>query len=426
MIITELNEWEQGNENYAALTARIAQALEYVDISEKARQGVLRYLRVPELTVRVDMNLSFGHFVGWRVQHNSVAGPYKGGTRFHPGVTRDVLGLLSLMMTLKNSYLGLPLGGAKGGIAVDPLTLAEEQLEILTRRYTYGLRDIIGPTKDIPAPDVGTDGRVMAWMADAYRLVHGGMLIPSVVTGKPLWLGGIPGKGRSTGRGVAYVIRLAAEHFGYPLDGNTTVAVEGFGNVGSVTAEALAEMGCRIVAISDVDGALYNGQGIDIPAAIDWAKSHRGSIQGFRGGDSMPRETLLELPVDILSPCALEGSINLSNVDEVCARLIAGGANKYVTEAAERVLVARGVNLVDDRMTNGGGVFYSLAEWAQNREGEPWSERYALQAMYNRLELSWLSSLETQRRLSIGLHEAADVVSVEPLALALASRGAYL
>jgi len=420
------NKWELGHPDYAGLTERIAQALEYVSISPEERESVLRVLRAPECATRVDLPLPFGNYIGWRVQHCSALGPYKGGMRFHAAVDQQLLGLLALMMTLKNSYLGLPLGGAKGGICVDPLSLDPKQLELLTRKFAYGLRYVIGPERDIPAPDVGTDGRIMSWITDTYRITHGGMLVPAVVTGKPTYLGGIPGKGRSTGRGVAHIIRLAAEYFGRPLRTGTTVAIEGFGNVGSVTAEALAEMGCQIVAVSDVGGTLYNEQGLDITRLMTWAAERRGSIQGFPGGETIPRAELLLLPVDVLSPCALEGSVNLTNAHRIQAHLVAGGANKYATDDAVEILMERGVPYVDDRMTNGGGVVYSHAEWVQNREGMQWPERDTLQTMYGTLERSWLRTLEIQHRLGVPLHVAADVVTVEPLAMAMLTRGDFL
>jgi len=328
------------------------------------------------LVVSVPIRLDDGSiavFEGFRVQHNMTLGPGKGGVRYHQDVTISEVAGLAMLMTFKCSLVGLPLGGAKGGIAVDPSLLSRQEKQALTRRYTSEINMIIGPDKDIPAPDIGTDGQTMAWMMDTFSQEHG-YAIPGVVTGKPVEIGGSLGRSESTGRGVVYTIIQAANRMNLKLGPSTTVAVHGFGKVGSVAAEEMEMLGCKVIAISDVAGGLYNKSGLDIKALMDYLAKNR-TLNGFPGGEPISNEDLLALNVDVLIPAAIDGIITMKNVERVKAKLIAEGANGPISADAHKVLVDKGVMIIPDVLCNAGGVIVSYFEWVQGLQNFFWSER---------------------------------------------------
>src|SRR5438132_2489395 len=354
-------------------------ALRQLDSAAKAVNldpGMHKFLAVPERTliVSVPVMLEEGQlevYTGYGVQHSTGRGPGKGGIRFHPGVTLEEVEGLAMLMTWKCAVTDLPLGGAKGGVAVDPHKLTRRQVERLTKRYTAAILPIIGPERDIPAPDVNTDESTMAWIVDTVTMMTG-QHSPEVVTGKPIELGGSRGRTEATGRGVAFVTLEALKRAGRRPD-NTRVAVQGFGNVGSVTAKGLAEAGCKIVGISDISGGYASSNGIDIPRAIEHVKSNpRRTLEGFPGLSKISNAELLAMDVDVLVPAALEGQIHEDNAHSVRAPIIVEGANGPVTADADRMLTDRGVTIVPDILANAGGVVVSYFEWVQSRAQFYW------------------------------------------------------
>lgn len=338
--------------------------------------AVLETLKLPRriISVSVPVKMDDGRliiFEGHRVQHNQVLGPFKGGLRYHPSVHVGEVAALATLMTIKNSLLGLPLGGAKGGICVDPNSLSATETEALTRRFTREIAPFIGPDKDIPAPDVGTNAQTMAWMMDTYSL-DTGYSQTGVVTGKPVAVGGSKGRNSATGLGVVYTIEKALGISNKPMQG-ASIAIQGFGNVGRHAALEAHKLGAKIVAVSDVTGGLFNGDGLSIPDLIAYVEE-KGNISGFDGGSAISNEELLALEVDVLAPCALEGVINKKNVEDVKAAIVVEGANGPVTNVATERLVEKGVLLVPDVLANGGGVVVSYFEWVQDIVWLFWEE----------------------------------------------------
>src|SRR5882762_1719946 len=391
--------------------------------------GMHKFLRVPERTliVSVPVMLEEGQlevFTGYRVQHSTGRGPGKGGIRFHPSVTLAEVEGLAMLMTWKCAVTDLPLGGAKGGVAVDPRSLTRRQVERLTKRYTAAILPIIGPEQDIPAPDVNTDEATMAWIVDTVTMMTG-KHSPAVVTGKPVELGGSRGRTEATGRGVAFVTLELLKRMGKQPE-ETRVAVQGFGNVGSITAKALAEAGCKIVAISDVSGGYAAPSGIDIPRAIEHTKKHpQRLLEGFPGLSKISNDELLALDVDVLVPAALEGQITAANAKDVRAKIIVEGANGPVTSEADRILTGRGVTIVPDILANAGGVVVSYFEWVQSRAGFYWE----LEEVEKRLEIYMRRAMELvlakTKVYDCTPREAAFIVAVERVASAIEKRGIF-
>ncbi len=334
-------------------------------------RSLLEFIKQPRraLIVRLPVHMDDGSwrlFTGYRVQHSITRGPAKGGVRFHPDVSLDEVMALSAWMTWKCAVVGIPFGGGKGGVACDPSELSPRELEQLTRRYTAEIMEILGPEKDVPAPDVGTNAQIMAWMMDTYSM-HARQTTTAIVTGKPLEIGGSRGRVEATGRGVMITALEAARYRGIDIEG-ATVAVQGFGNVGSVSARLLAEQGCKIVAVSDVSGALYDPNGLDLEALRSYVSENR-LIVGLPGAEAIDRDSVLEVDCDILVPAALEGAIHGGNAERVRARIIAEGANGPITPEADRILEDRGAFIVPDILCNAGGVVVSYFEWVQDRIG---------------------------------------------------------
>ncbi len=391
--------------------------------------GMHKMLRAPERTliVSVPVTLEEGQlevFTGYRVQHSTARGPGKGGIRFHPNVTLPEVEGLAMLMTWKCAVTDLPLGGAKGGVAVDPNKLTRRQVERLTKRYTAAILPFIGATRDIPAPDVNTDESTMAWIVDTVTMMTGEHS-PEVVTGKPIELGGSRGRTEATGRGVAFVtLELLKRHARKP-DG-TRVAIQGFGNVGSVTAKGLADAGCTIVAISDVSGGYAAPAGIDVAKAIEHVRrSPERTLEGFPGVSKVSNAELLTMDVDVLVPAALEGQITTANAGDVRARIIVEGANGPVTSDADRMLADRGVTIVPDILANAGGVVVSYFEWVQSRAQFYWE----LDEVERRLEIYMRRAMElvlsTAKTYDCTPREAAFIVAVKRVASAIEKRGIF-
>ncbi|MBM3935245.1 MAG: glutamate dehydrogenase [SAR202 cluster bacterium] len=354
---------------FEAVTYEFDRACDRLKVSDEVRDIV----RTPDREVRVEVPVRMDNgkikvFIGYRVQHNSSRGPYKGGIRYHPEADVDEVKALAALMTYKTAVVGIPFGGAKGGVQCDPSTMSARELQKLTQGFTRAISYIIGPDRDIPAPDMGTNAQTMAWMMSEYAKAHG--YSPGVVTGKPVELGGSLGREQATGRGVAIITAELAKDMGKPLRG-ATVAIQGFGNVGSWAAKFLYPMGAKIVAVTDVKGGVLNENGLDIDA-LSKHVSQTGSVAGFADADHIGNKELLELPCDILVPAALGGVINRGNAANVRAKIIVEAANHPVTPAADAILKDRGVLCVPDLLVNAGGVTVSYFEWAQNVQRFPW------------------------------------------------------
>ncbi len=396
---------------------------EYLDLPD----GMLEVLKHPqrELTVNFPVKMDDGTtrvFQGFRVQHNNHRGPCKGGIRFSPKTDLDEVRALAMWMTWKCAIVNVPFGGAKGGVECNPKTLSLHELERLTRRYTNEISVLIGPDTDIPAPDMGTNAQVMAWVMDTYSM-HRGHTVPAVVTGKPVSIGGSEGRVEATGRGVVIIAREAARHLEIPLAGSK-VAVQGFGNVGAVAAKIFHEHGASVVAVSDALGGIYNPRGLDIPALFEY--SHRdGSLFGHGVGDRISSADLLELPVDILAPCALENQITSANAGRVKAKIIIEGANGPTTPVADRILQDNNVYLVPDVLANAGGVIVSYFEWVQDLQSFFWGES----EVNDKMERMMLRAYEDVARVSheekVDMRTAAYIIGVKRVTDATTTRGIY-
>ena len=374
------------------------------------------------LPVRMDDG-SIRNFQAFRVQHSIARGPGKGGIRFHQGVNLDEMKALAFWMTYKCAVVGIPMGGAKGGVVVDPRTLSVGERERLSRRYMAEMIDLFGPDRDVPAPDVNTGPQVMSWMMDTY-IMHKHDHLPGVITGKPTELGGSAGRQSATSRGIVVCIRKAAARLGVELRG-ATAAIQGFGNVGSYAARFLADDGVKIIAISDVEGAFRNPAGIDVAAAVAHI-ARRGSLRGFRGATKMRRPMqLLELPVDILVPAALENQITAQNAPRIRARILAEGANGPTTPEADQILARKGVFLIPDILCNAGGVTVSYLEWVQNRIGYYWTEERVNQDLQRIMDTAFDEVYTMMRRRRVTMRIAAFMVAIQRVAEASAMRGLY-
>ena len=363
-------------------------------------------------------------FEGYRVIHNYALGPAKGGIRYAPDVTLDEVKALAAWMTWKCAVMDIPFGGAKGAVKCDPKKLTKVELEKITRRYTANLLDVIGPDKDIPAPDLNTDEQIMAWIMDTYSM-HVRRTERAVVTGKPLILGGSPGRREATGRGVMIVTLAAMEKLGLNPKKSTAV-VQGFGNVGSVSAKLLSEKGLKIIAISDITGGYYNKKGIDVEKAIKYVQNNPDrTLEGFDGGEKITNEELLELECDVLIPAAREDQITKHNAPRIKAKLIVEGANGPTTASADPILEEKGILVVPDIVANAGGVTVSYFEWVQDRMGFYWT----VKMVNERLEEMMLSAFEnvynTAKKYNVSLRLGAYILAVDKVAKTLKLRGIY-
>jgi glutamate dehydrogenase (NAD(P)+) len=361
-------------------------------------------------------------FTGYRVQYNITLGPAKGGIRYHPDVSLDEVTALAAWMTWKCAVAHIPFGGGKGGVICDPTRMSRRELEALTRRYVAEIIDAIGPERDVPAPDVNTNEQVMAWFMDTYSM-HVGHTATAVVTGKPVELGGSMGRREATGRGVMIVTREAAKHLGLALKG-ATVAVQGFGNVGSISAELLAGEGAKIVAVTDWKGGVYNKAGLDIPKLIAHVKEHK-TVDGFPGAEPLAHHDLFGLEVDILIPAALENQITIDNAAQIRAKIVTEGANGPTTPDAHRHLHERGVFVIPDILANSGGVTVSYFEWVQDRYGYFWSEVDVNSRLEAKMVEAFSDVLENALKHNVDMRTAAYIVAISRVATVTRLRGMY-
>ena len=390
--------------------------------------NILERLQQPRrcVTVSVPVRMDDGSvkcFTGYRVQYNSTLGPYKGGIRYHQNVDlAEVVGLAALM-TFKNSVLGIPLGGAKGGICVDPTKLSRTEKQNLTRRYTSEIAPFVGPTKDIPAPDVGTDPQTMAWFMDTYSQEQGGYAQPGVVTGKPVEIGGSLGRNHATGLGVIYTCERAMELKGKSMNG-ARIVIQGFGNVGSFAAKFAAERGARIIAVSDVSGGYFNGDGLNVQDMMAYVKENK-SLKGYSKAHTISNAELLELECDALLPCALEGQIDVHNAEKIKAKFIVEGANGPVSAAATKILDQRGVFIVPDVIANGGGVIVSYFEWVQDIMSFFWDEHDVDAKLKGVILKAFDNVTKFKEEKKVDMRSAAMAVSIQRLEKAMLLRGLY-
>jgi glutamate dehydrogenase (NAD(P)+) len=390
--------------------------------------GIWKILTHPKRQIAVSCPVQMDNgeievFTGYRVQYNITLGPAKGGIRYHPDVSLDEVTALAAWMTWKCAVAHIPFGGGKGGIICDPTRMSRRELEALTRRYVAEIIDAIGPEKDVPAPDVNTDAQIMAWVMDTYSM-HVGHTSTGVVTGKPVEMGGSLGRREATGRGVSIVAREAAKHVGFDIKG-ATVGVQGFGNVGSVSAELIAALGAKIVAVADWKGGVYNEKGLDVAAMMDYARQHNKTVDGFPGGEPIDNERLFALDVDVLVPAALENQITMENAPGIRAKVVVEGANGPTTPEAHKVLHERGIFVVPDILANSGGVTTSYFEWVQDRHGYFWT----LEEVNSRLEAKMCEAfnavLQTSLKYKTDMRTAAYIVAINRVATVTKLRGMY-
>jgi len=361
-------------------------------------------------------------FQGYRVTHNVARGPSKGGIRYHPDVTLDEVKALAMWMTWKCALAGIPFGGAKGGVVCNPKVMSEGELQRMTRRFTSEIINEIGPEKDIPAPDVGTDGRVMAWIFDTYSMNKGHSVL-GVVTGKPLTIGGSLGREEATARGALYCVREAVRKLQLSLQG-TSVAVQGFGNVGSFLAKFLTEDGAKVIAVSDSTSGLHNPNGIDVQAALAH-KRETGALAGFRGAEAISNEELLLLDCDVLAPCALEQVITTDNAEKVKARIIVEGANGPVTPSADEILEDKGIVVLPDILANAGGVVVSYFEWVQGLQEYFWKEAEVNAKLNDIVTRAFNETWALHQDREVSMRLGAYGVAVQRVAEATVTRGIY-
>jgi glutamate dehydrogenase (NAD(P)+) len=389
--------------------------------------GIWKILTHPkrQITVSCPVQMDNGEievFTGYRVQYNITLGPAKGGIRYHPGVSLDEVTALAAWMTWKCAVAHIPFGGGKGGIICDPTRMSRRELEALTRRYVAEIIDAIGPEKDVPAPDVNTNEQVMAWVMDTYSM-HVGHTSTAVVTGKPLELGGSLGRREATGRGVMIVTRESAKHLGFDIKG-AKVAVQGFGNVGSISAELLAGIGAKIVAVTDWKGGVCNEGGLDVSKLADYVRQHK-TVDGFSGGEHFSNEQLFSHPVDVLIPAALENQITMENAPRIRAKVVVEGANGPTTPDAHKHLHERGVMVVPDILANGGGVTTSYFEWVQDRYGYFWTEQEVNERLESKMVEAFHEVLHTSLKYKVDLRTAAYIVAINRVATVTRLRGMY-
>ncbi len=393
----------------------------------KMPTGIYEMLRSckRELTVNFPVRMDDGSvkmFTGYRVHHNTVRGPSKGGIRYHPSVDLDDVRALAMLMTWKCTVVGIPYGGAKGGVVCEPSQMSVSELENLTRRYATEISILMSPEGDIPAPDVNTNDQIMAWIMDTYSM-HAGYSVPAVVTGKPLSIGGSPGRSEATGRGVMFCVREALKHLKMPIEG-TTVAVQGFGKVGSVAAYLLQSKGLKVVALSDISGGIYNPKGIDAYDVLRHVKE-TGFVKGYPGCDEITNEELLAIKCDVLVPAAMENQITAKNADKVQARIVAEGANGPTSPEADRILDAKNVFVIPDILCNAGGVTVSYFEWVQGLQFFFWSEREINVRLREIMVRSFNDVLHISKEKKVNMRLAALILAIERVAEATRLRGIY-
>ncbi|MFL5649142.1 MAG: Glu/Leu/Phe/Val family dehydrogenase [Chloroflexota bacterium] len=415
-VAAQINAWEVAQRQFDLAAERLG-----------LDPGMRLVLREPrrEFTVHFPVHMDDGSvevFTGYRVQHNLGRGPAKGGIRYHQDVSIDEVKALAMWMTWKCAVVGIPYGGGKGGVIVDPKKLSQKELEALTRRFFTEIEVLIGPEKDIPAPDVNTNAQIMAWMMDTYSM-HAGHTVPGVVTGKPISLGGSEGRNEATARGTVFCIIEAARHLGMELP-KCRVAIQGFGNAGSIAATLIDAEGASVVAVSDSTGGIHNPDGLDIRRVIAWKKEH-GTVQGFPGTKDITNAEVLEIDCNILIPAALENQITERNAGNIKARLIAEAANGPTTPEADRILFKNSKFMIPDILCNAGGVTVSYFEWVQDLNRDHWSERVVNEKLKEIMVKAFSETLAIARREQINMRTAAYLLAVQRVADATAMRGLY-
>jgi glutamate dehydrogenase (NAD(P)+) len=389
--------------------------------------GLRRVLREPrrELTVHFPVKMDDGSvqvFTGYRVQHNLGRGPAKGGLRYHQDVSLDEVKALAMWMTWKCAVVGIPYGGGKGGVVVDPKKLSMREVENLTRRFATEIEVLIGPERDIPAPDVNTNSQTMAWIMDTYSM-HVGYTVPGVVTGKPIALGGSEGRNEATARGAVYCVVEAGRHLGIDLK-QSTVAVQGFGNAGSFAASLMAREGASVIAVSDSVGGIRNTNGLDIARVMSWKAEH-GTVSGFPGADDISNAQLLETECDVLIPAALENVITQANAERINARIIAEAANGPTTPEADDILHRRGIFVIPDILCNAGGVTVSYFEWVQDLNRDHWSETIVNAKLHEVMTRAFAETIDMAEKEQVPNRLAAYLLAVDRVASATSMRGLY-
>jgi len=378
-----------------------------------------------ELTVNFPVKMDDGSikvFTGYRVHHNVNRGPAKGGIRYHPDVTLDEVKALAMWMTWKCAVVGIPFGGGKGGVVCDPKKMSQKELENLTRRYTTEISILLGPDRDIPAPDVNTNAQIMAWLMDTYSM-HLGYTVPAVTTGKPIPLGGSEGRNEATAQGVVYMIQEAARHLGMKLEG-AEVVIQGYGNAGSISAELLHDLGCKVIAVSDSKGGIYNPKGLD-PRDVLRHKRETGSVINYRDADTITNKELLELPCDVLVPAALENQITGENAPRIKAKLIAEAANGPTTPEADEILYEKGVFIIPDILANAGGVTVSYFEWVQDLQAFFWTEEEIKERLARVMTRAFNAVVNMAQEYKVDNRTAATMLAVHRVAEATKLRGIY-
>ena len=408
--------WQQARE-------QLDQAARIMNLDPNVHE-VFRY---PKRTLEVAIPIkldddSVRTFTGYRVHHNTSRGPSKGGIRYHPGVNLDEVKALAMWMTWKCAVVGIPYGGAKGGVIVDPKQLSRQELERLTRRYASEILPLIGPERDIPAPDVGTDEQVMAWIMDTYSM-NQGYSVPGVVTGKPLSVGGSAGRRASTARGVTYVTVATLKHRAMPVD-EARVVVQGFGKVGEPVVQFLHDQGCLVVGVGDVGGAVHNPRGLS-PVGLMAHNAEAGTVAGFEGGEAIPNEDLLVLECDVVIPAALEGVITEDNAEDIRARIVVEAANGPTTTEADEILHDRGIQVVPDILANAGGVAVSYFEWVQDIQAYFWTEDEVNARLRRVVEEAYIHVLEMAEERKVTMRQAATILGVSRVAEAHTTRGLF-
>ncbi len=398
-------------------------ATEYLDLNP----GIVKILRQPKREVAVNFPVimddgSLSMFTGFRVQHSTHLGPSKGGIRYHPDVTLDEIKSMAMLMTWKCAMVGLPFGGAKGGVICDPKKMSLRELERLTRRYATEISDVIGPMIDIPAPDVNTNPQIMAWIMDTYTL-HTGSQALAVVTGKPVEVGGSLGRNEATGRGITFVTRESLHLKGMGIQG-TTVAIQGYGNAGSVTASLLQDQGARIIAVSDSRGGIDSPDGLDTRDVIHF-KKETGSVVGYPGATLISNDELLAMPCDVLVPAALGGVLNAENAHDVKAKVIVEAANSPTTPEADLILEEKGIMVVPDILANAGGVTVSYFEWVQDLQSFFWTEKEVNDHLHSHIIRSFDQVLAISQEKGVTMRVAAYIKAISRVAKAIELRGIY-
>ncbi len=397
------------------------QAADQLELTSNMRELLLTPEREIRVQIPIEMDNGELHsYIGYRVQHNSARGPMKGGLRFHHEVDLDEVRALASLMTWKTAVVNIPYGGAKGGITVNARELSLRELERITRKFIDGIHDVIGPDSDIPAPDMGTNSDVMAWIMNQYNKYHG--FNPGVVTGKPVDYFGVPGRDEATGRGVGIVTIKVLSRFGIKVPG-TRVAIQGFGNVGSHTARFLSNSECEIVAISDASGGYYREGGIDISDAIQYSSKNNYLLAGYKNAEKITNSELLELNVDVLIPAALGGVINLENAHKIKAKMIVEAANGPIDGAADPIINERGITVVPDILANAGGVTVSYFEWASNRQHYRWTKDRVRQELDKTISQAFEQVWAISNEKGCSLRTAAFVLGIGRVGQATVLRG---